>query len=397
MELSLLIFFIFVILITCLQFLNRQLLKQILPSRWNDWTISILIIIHTPLTIYGGIRLIGVRNSTIWLQSLAQFGIFFQLITFILLLTYLISSIGWQWIKGCSAKNYSTIKSGEYKKFLQKTSLIGICLAICCAIHGAIEARSEPYIVRQELKFIDLPPGLDGLRIVQISDLHAGPMVKQKQMEKWRYLAEQEKPELLLITGDIVDSLPEEAKIVAEVFNNFCAPLGCFAVLGNHDYFINPYPIWNLLSDAGIHFLENSNVLISRNGDQLALLGLQDSMASHKRAANGRFYGSGPQPALATQNIPSDTWRICLSHRPSNWYLAKKSGARLTLSGHTHGGQVNFIPSISSALLLGKRYTGGLYKEGEYYLYVNRGLGAVALPIRINAPPEITVITLRKG
>ena len=96
------------------------------------------------------------------------------------------------------------------------------------------------------------------------------------------------------------------------------------------------------------------------------------------------------------QGLPADTWRLCLNHRPSDWPLARKAGARLTLSGHTHGGQVNLIPGVSSALLLGP-YTKGHYRKGEDQLYVSSGLGVVGLPLRIASPAEITVITLRRG
>lgn len=344
------------------------------------------------------IRLIGVGNNISWLQYLAQIGVSFQILTFILLLTCGFFSVLWQWINGRLNADSSAFENAQHRKFLQKTSTVALVVSVCCVLHGIKKARSEPDIIRKEIKFANLPQGLDGLRIVQISDLHAGPMVQREQIERCRQLAEKEKPELLLITGDIVDSLPEEAQIVADAFRNFCAPLGSFAILGNHDYITNPEPIWRVLSGAGIHFLENRNVLISRNGDQLAIVGLQDSAANpkHRHIFNNKMYGTGPQPTTATQGIPENIWRICINHRPGDWDLAKKTGAILTLSGHTHGGQVNLIPGISSALLLGK-YTHGLYKEGPYYLYVNRGLGVVALPIRIGALPEITVITLRKG
>jgi hypothetical protein len=396
MELNLLIVFIFSLLIFCLQFINRHLLRQLLPPKFNKWATIGLIMIHGPLVFHVIIRLIGVGNNISWLLILAQISILFQLFTVMVLLACGILNIVWQWIKKWQPNNKGTFTSIRHKIFLKRTSIIGICLAIFCTIHGVRKAKSEPYITRFELKFTNLPPGLDGLRIVQISDLHAGPMVPAKQMEWWRYLAEKEKPEILLITGDMVDSLPEEAKIVADAFQNFRAPLGCFAILGNHDYFIDPKPIWSTLASAGIKFLENSNILISRNGAKLAIIGLQDAMANHKHPFSGQTYGDGPQPTIAEQGIPKNAWRICICHRPSDWQLAKLTGAMMTLSGHTHGGQVNFIPGISSALLLGKKYTQGLYKEGQQYLYVNRGLGVVALPIRIGAHPEIAVITLRK-
>ena len=397
MEPNLLIIVIFIILVSCLQLLNRRLLQQIIHPNLSNRITTILVIIHMPLIAHAGIRTLGIGKNIGWLIFLAQIGILFQLFTVMMLLTCGISNIIWQWINRRQDTDSGILANTRQKIFLQKASIVGAILAVCCTIHGVIKARSEPNITHCELKFAGLPPGLDGLRIVQISDLHAGPMVKLKQVERWRYLIEREKPELLLITGDIVNSLPKEARIVADAFRNFHAPLGCFAILGNHDYFTDPNPIWDTLSCAGIKFLENSSFLISRKGDELAIIGLQDSAASHKNLLSGKTYGNGPRPDIATQGIPKNIWRICINHRPSDWYLAKRTGALLTLSGHTHGGQVNFIPGISSALLLGKQYTQGLYKEGPHYLYVNRGLGVVALPIRIGAQPEITVITLHKG
>ena len=397
MELTLLIFFIFVILISCLQFLNRRLLRQILHPSCDYWITTALIIIHSPLILYASMRSIGIGSKAQGLQLLARLGVSFQLLTVMLLLVWGTSNIIWLYTNKLQNKNLCTLENNKRRRFLQKTSIMAIVLTIFCIIHGSAGAKLEPEITYHELKFPNLPPGLDGLRIVQISDLHAGPIVQLEQVKKWRYLAEKMQPELLLITGDIVDSLPSEAKIVAEAFSNFCAPLGCFAILGNHDYFTNPYPIWETLSNVGIQFLENRNALISRNGDNLAIIGLQDPMAKHKRfLKKDSAYGSGPQPTTAMRDIPKNAWRLCIIHRPSDWCLAKQTSSLLTLCGHTHGGQVNFIPGVSSALLLGKQYTSGLYKEGQYQLYVNRGLGVVALPMRIAATPEIAVITLRR-
>jgi len=283
----------------------------------------------------------------------------------------------------------------DRRRFLRQTSAAGASLAAYGVLAGRREALGDPEVVRVELAFPDLPAGLDGLRIVQLSDLHAGPLVHPEQLKRWRRLTEAERPELVLITGDIVDSLPEEADSFVNAFRGLVAPKGIFAILGNHDYFTDPRPIWARLEAMGIEFLENRSAIIERNGARLALIGLQDPMAKHGKFKDIK-YGPGPSPALAVRGLPADIWKLCLNHRPSDWPLARKAGARLTLSGHTHGGQVNLIPGFSSALLLG-RYTAGLYRQGDDVLYVNRGLGVVGLPVRIACPPELTVLTLRRG
>jgi predicted MPP superfamily phosphohydrolase len=257
-----------------------------------------------------------------------------------------------------------------------------------------LEAYGDPEISRFDLRFPDLPEGFEGFRIVQLSDLHAGPLIGPNLLKRWRFLAERERPDILVITGDFVDSLPEELDPFTEAFRNFSAPMGHFAILGNHDYFTDPSPIWKGLEAMGYHCLENRHVVLERNGSKMAILGLQDPMARSGRFRGIRF-GPGPMPQDVAQMIPGDLWRLGLCHRPSNWDLALEAGARLTLSGHTHGGQINLLPGISSAKMLGP-YTSGIYRHNGNVLFVNRGLGVVGLPMRVGAPPEIAVITLRR-
>jgi hypothetical protein len=260
---------------------------------------------------------------------------------------------------------------------------------------GARQAYGDPEITRTTVAFPDLPPGLDGLRIAHLSDLHAGPLVGAATLRRWRELTERERPELLLLTGDLVDSRPEELAPLLEAFEGFLPPLGRFAVLGNHDFFDDPRPIWRDLEAAGIRCLENAAALVQRGGSTLAVLGLQDPMARNCRFRR-LVFGPGPRPAEAARDLPAEAFRICMNHRPSEWEQALAAGARLTLSGHTHGGQINPIPGWSSANLIGPR-TAGIYREGEDILYVSRGLGVVGLPIRIAAVPEIAILTLRRG
>ena len=389
------IFLIFITLITGLQVLHRRLLHQLFPPRFDRWVLPFLVAVHVPLALYMAVRLSGGSGAALWLRPWARAGAYFQLLTVTNLMIWAVASLAWKWTHLWRRPAGELPEDPQRRKFLRQTSIAGVGLAAYGAVRGRIEAQADPDIIRQELSFPDLPPGLDGLRIVQLSDLHSGPLVRPEQVRRWRRQAEGERPELLLITGDMVDSLPGEAGPIVEAFRDFRAPLGRFAILGNHDYFTDPRPIWSALDGIGIRFLENRSALVARGGDQLALVGLQDPMARHGRFRDEN-YGPGPAPALAVQGLPPGAWRLCLSHRPSDWHLARQTGARLTLSGHTHGGQVNLIPGVSSALLLGQ-YTQGLYRDGGHSLYVNRGLGVVGLPMRVGAPPEITVITLRRG
>jgi hypothetical protein len=390
-----LIFLVFITLILGLQALHRRLLHQVFHPRLDRWVLAALVLIHLPLALYMGLRLTGGAAYAGWLRPLARGGAYFQLFTVMNLLVWAAATLAWRWTHLWRPRSQEPPEDPGRRKFLRQTSVVAVGLSGYGVMRGRIEAQADPDIIRQELSFPDLPPGLDGLRIVQISDLHAGPLVRPEQVRRWRRLAEGERPELLVITGDIVDSLPEEAGAVVDAFRDFRAPLGRFAILGNHDYFTDPRPIWKGMGEIGVACLENRHALVQRRGGTLALVGIQDPLAKH-----GRFrdivYGPGPRPEAAVQGVPEGAWRLCLSHRPSDWHLARRTGAPLTLSGHTHGGQVNLIPGVSSALILGE-YTQGLYRQGSQVLYVNRGLGVVGLPLRVGAPPEITVITLRRG
>ena len=389
------LFLAFTLFIGTLQFLHRKLLREILPKRTLPWILPILVAVHLPLAAYVAMRLLGHGGASLWLRTLARLGLFFQMLTVFDLLLWALAVGVWRMAHLWRISNGAPPQNPDRRKFLRQTSAAGAGIAVYGAMAGTIQARSDPQIVRHQFTFPSLPAGLDGLRIVQLSDLHSGPLMAKGQMERWRRLAEEERPELLLITGDIVDSLPEEAEAFVAAFKGFKAPRGMFAILGNHDYFTDPRPIWQSLEAMGIQFLENRHAVLERNGALLALVGLQDGMARHGHFRHIR-YGPGPSPELAIQGIPPTAWRLCLSHRPSDWNLARRTGSHLTLSGHTHGGQVNLIPGISSAVIMGP-YTAGLYSKGDDHLYVSRGLGVVGLPMRIGAPPEITVITLRRG
>jgi predicted MPP superfamily phosphohydrolase len=396
-------FLIALILIFLIQWLHLRLLRLELPEgahRALPWGLGLL---HLPLVVFAGMRVAGqdLSGALPLLRALARVGFYFQAFTVLHLVIAMLAEGLWRALQrdvpsaADSDAEDETADDPGRRAFLRTAALASTGGAAAFGLGGAREAYGDPGITRLTLSFPDLPPGLEGLRLAQITDLHAGPLVGPGTLRRWRQLTEREQPELLLITGDLVDSRPEELEPLLEAFRGFLPPLGRFAVLGNHDFFDDPRPIWRDLEREGIRCLENAAALISRNGSTLALMGLQDPMAS-----NGRFrrlvFGPGPRPAEAARDLPADAFRICMNHRPSEWEQALAAGARLTLSGHTHGGQINPIPGFNSARILGPR-TEGLFREGSDLLYVSRGLGVVGLPIRIAAAPEIVILTLKRG
>jgi hypothetical protein len=384
------------LLVLGMQFLHWELLKEVVPVRLRRWVPWLLILIHLPLLVYMGYRLAGKGADEMgtMVRPLARGALYFQFFTLTNLFFGGISTLMWRLrrLRGHRA-NTESVDPGR-RSFLRKTTAAGVGILAAASTGGAEQAYGDPEITRTHLRFSDLPPGLDGLKIVHLTDLHCGPLVGRDVVARWRILAEREKPDLLVITGDFVDSIPQELAVFEEAFADFSAPLGRYAILGNHDYFTDPRLLWGRLEHMGIVCLENRHRVLRWRGSELVVLGLQDPMARNGRFLNLHF-GPGPMPQDVRVRLAEGSWRLCLCHRPSNWNLARETGAHLTLSGHTHGGQINLIPGLSTAKLLGP-YTSGLYRYRGQSLYVSRGLGVVGLPMRISAAPEIAVITLHR-
>jgi predicted MPP superfamily phosphohydrolase len=389
-------FIVFSILVLVMQFLHWDLLIQVLPDRCRRWIPWGLAVAHLPLVAFMILRVTGHAGEGMGsvLGPLARVALYFQLFTVVNLVFWGLALGIWKVRRRMGHSIDRGPEDPGRRAFLRKTAAGGIGIMAAASASGADEAYGDPEVTRTVLWFADLPMGLDGLRIVQLADLHCGPLVGESLVKRWRLLAERENPDLVVITGDLVDSLPGEIEPFVDAFQGFQAPLGRFAILGNHDYFTDPRPIWRGLEQAGFTCLENRHEVVRRRDAEMAILGLQDPMARNGRFRSLRF-GPGPMPQDVLVRLPREPWRLCLCHRPSNWDLARETGARLTLSGHTHGGQVNLIPGFSTAQVLGP-YTSGLYRYQGQVLYVSRGLGVVGLPMRIGASPEIAVLTLRR-
>lgn len=257
---------------------------------------------------------------------------------------------------------------------------------------------------RLKLAYQNLPAAFKGLKIVQISDVHSGSFNNKEAVKKGIKKILGEKPDLILFTGDLVNDRASEMREYMEVFNQLKAPMGVFSTLGNHDY--GDYVRWEsaeeksanldrlkqVHSELGWRLLMNEHVALERNGEQIALLGIENW------SAKGRFpkYGKMDQAYNGAEKFP---FKILLSHDPSHWEAevrTKYPDVDLMLSGHTHGMQFGVeIPHFkwSPVQYMYKQWA-GLYEEGNQRLYVNRGFGFIGYPGRVGILPEITVIEL---
>lgn len=254
------------------------------------------------------------------------------------------------------------------------------------------------------LSFANLPAAFKGLKIVHISDIHSGSFTDREAVEKGIEKIMEQKPDLILFTGDLVNDRATEMEEYKHVFNKLKAPLGVYSTLGNHDY--GDYVHWenaevkaaNLESlktvhgDMGWRLLMNEHVVIEKEGEKIALLGIENW------SARGNFpkYGKMDEAHPGTEQYP---FKILMSHDPSHWeaeVLNKYKDVDLMLAGHTHGMQFGLeIPGFkwSPVQYMYKQWA-GLYEAEKQKLYVNRGFGFIGYPGRVGIMPEITVLEL---
>jgi predicted MPP superfamily phosphohydrolase len=241
-----------------------------------------------------------------------------------------------------------------------------------------------------------LPHAFDGFTIAQLSDFHYEDHFSVMPIRKAVEIVNALHPDLVVLTGDFVtvpwlDEPPEKlrryaqtAEPCARILQELQAPMGRFSILGNHDVASDPARVVRTLRDHHLPALLNRSVSLERGKGRIWLAGIDDVM-------EGR-----PDLGLALANIPSAECTVLLAHEPDFADEASLLPVDLQLSGHSHGGQV-WLPGIGAPWLppLGRRYPRGLYKVGDMTLYTNIGIGTIRAPIRLNCPPEITLITLR--
>jgi len=266
-----------------------------------------------------------------------------------------------------------------------------------------------------------LPRSLDGMTIVQLSDLHAGPYIRRKEIEYWVSLANQLRPDLVVLTGDLIDRSLDSLPDLLEGLKGLRAPLGVVAVLGNHDLssdrhsargeLLGGETIAQGMESLGIRTLRNEVMHVGSGPDRLAVLGMDWITGGDRRASapgTRNFYRYRPeesrrQLSLLTQQVAPETPTLLLVHHPDTFAVVPPFRVGLTLAGHTHGGgQVVFFTWDGAPVGLTSsnfQYVSGLFQEDGCTLYVNRGLGYFGVPIRINCPPEISRFRLvrKKG
>ena len=292
------------------------------------------------------------------------------------------------------------------RKFVSTIALGIAAIPFASLLYGMIQGKYNYKVLKYVLEFEDLPGEFDGFALTQISDIHSGSFDNRNKVEYAINLINEQKSDVILFTGDLVNNIADEMNDWKQLFSTLKAPHGVFSVLGNHDY--GDYVKWEsdsekagnlqnlkkLQKDMGWNLLLNENRYLKKNGQKIALIGVENW------GENG-FKQAGDLDK-ACQGISHDDFKILMSHDPSHWQSKVKKDPRhfhLTLSGHTHGMQFGIeIPEILKWSPIKYRYKNwaGIYEEFGRFINVNRGFGFLGYPGRVGIWPEITVIQLKK-
>ncbi len=245
----------------------------------------------------------------------------------------------------------------------------------------------DPEITETDIHLSRLGKSFEGLRIVHLTDIHHSLYTTVEEVERAVHLANRLRPDLVAMTGDYVTLSPSYIDDVARVLGKLRARLGVFAVLGNHDFQVDPDVITKALESHRIHVLRNRHFALRSGRDRLWLIGVDDMWwaADDLGAAMGR--------------IPAHDPKILLCHNPLGIRMAASHGIDLVLSGHTHGGQVRLpvVRKIFGKSKLGQRFVEGWNRLDGTQIYISRGIGKVLLPVRVGCPPEIACLRIRQG
>lgn len=284
-------------------------------------------------------------------------------------------------------------------EFLRRMGWTAASVPFVVVGYGVFRTLYHFEVHRVEVPVAGLPRALDGLTMAQLSDLHAGSLFSAQPMEEAVDLTLAQRPDVIVVTGDYVNSDAAETPLILPALARLRADLGVYGCLGNHDHYADVQRVAAQVRAAGLDLLVNAHRELAVDGARLYLIGTDNTGFNQRFADLPR----------ATAGIPADAeaLRVLLAHDPTFWdqqVRARFPAADLTLCGHTHGGQIGLELGPlrwGMARLVYPRWA-GLYSEPRpdgtrHHLYVNRGLGTVGPPLRIGIRPEITLLTLRRA
>lgn len=403
-------FIILCALLLFIEFYSYQAFRTLIKARWvliGYQVISLLVLIFIIYSFSQVDRSVGQTRQFMFTTGL-------MLVVYVPKIVLTLIMFGEDIIRvGASILNYFVYNTPrkemmpDRRKFVSQIALGLAAIPFLSIIYGIFEGKYNFKVIKQTIFFPDLPDAFDGFKITQISDVHSGSFDNPEKINYAIDLINAQEADLILFTGDIVNTHAKEMHPWLETFNRIKEyKYGKFAVLGNHDY--GEYVTWpsekekdenfkaikDLYGQIGFKLMLNEHTYIQKGDDKIALIGVENWGVNFKKAGDLN---------KASENVHQDDFKVLMSHDPSHWDAEIKDHPKnfhLTFAGHTHGMQFGIeIPGYfkwSLAQYIYKQWA-GLYENVGKYVYVNRGFGFHAYPGRVGIMPEITVIELKKG
>ena len=397
------------LLLVFFQWYSYQALKTAISNRWILYGyVFFTVIIVGNLLFY---TLILERNTTNEPRLMYAIGFFISLLIFQLLVSVILLA---EDVFRIPQALYSFLKRvpeqtqfiPSRRKIISQIALGLASIPFASLLYGMYRGKYNYKVLSYNLEFEDLPDAFDGFKITQISDIHSGSFDNQTKVQYGVDLVNQQKSDLVLFTGDLVNNRADEIKPWIKIFNKIKAEFGVFSILGNHDYGDymrwespaakrkNMEDLYDAHNEMGWDLLLNESRYIEKDGERLAIIGVENWGSGFKKAGDLN---------KALNKVSEKDFKILLTHDPSHWeaqVIPHPFKIHLTLSGHTHGMQFGIeIPGIIKWSPAKWRYKqwAGVYGENKQYLNVNRGFGYLAYPGRVGMWPEVSVITLSKS
>ncbi len=272
------------------------------------------------------------------------------------------------------------------RAFELESAAVGAMVLVTLLV-GSAQVALGPRVYTVPVPLAGLPAAFDGFRIVQITDVHLGPTIGRRFMERCVAMANALDADVVALTGDFVDGPVAQLREAVAPLAGLNARAGVFFVTGNHEYYWNAHAWIEEFRALGARVLVNEHVVIRRGDAALVIAGITDA------SAGPMLRGHAPDAGRALAGAPDGATKVLLAHHPASQAAAERAGFDLQISGHTHGGQ--FFP-FSLLVRLANRHYKGLYRLGRLWLYVSRGTGYWGPPLRFGVPAEIALLKLHR-
>jgi predicted MPP superfamily phosphohydrolase len=282
-----------------------------------------------------------------------------------------------------SGFGFSNLQDANFIHVSITIATVGI--AFLLTFYGFYQSHQKLKTIKVRIPIKNLHPDLIGFKIVQISDVHVGPTIKLKFLERVVHRINHLNPDVIVITGDLVDGPAHKYKQHIAPLKDLKSKMGSFYITGNHEYYSGVIAWIKEVERLGVSVLLNGNQVLKVKGATITIAGVTDLHAGSIMASHAT------DPFLAMKGGEASDYKILLAHQPNSIYQAREAGFDLQLSGHTHGGQ--YFPG-NLFIYLAQRFVAGLHKYKNMMLYVSRGTGYWGPPLRIGAPSEITFLEL---